>query len=392
MAIHSVEPNGIRNTTAAVGSNTAHMGNHHGLGQLVSALNGQVTANGTGTTATDQAPKLQNGNDTSKSTAESKLPIYRTLFSSSLLRSSTRTIPPSPWAPACHRLVDHVTRDVDSWFLDNWPFPNDNARQGFVNAGFSRVTCLYYPLAKDDRIHFACRLLTILFLVDDILEHMSFEDGEAYNARLMPIARGDVLPDRTIAVEFMFYDLWESMRAHDKELADEVLEPTFVFMRAQTDKARKEIIEIGQYLEYREKDVGKALLSALMRFVMDLHLTAAELEEIKPAEKNCAKHISIVNDIYSWEKELKQSKASQEEGSYLCSAVRVLADSTGLDVEAGKACLWTMVREWELKHEILCSEQHVSTPYNKAKLLYLKGLEYQMSGNELWSRTTPRYM
>lgn len=48
------------------------------------------------------------------------------------------------------------------------------------------------------------------------------------------------------------------MRAHDKNLADEVLEPVFTFMRAQTDKARLEINELGQYLEYREKDVGKA--------------------------------------------------------------------------------------------------------------------------------------
>lgn len=48
------------------------------------------------------------------------------------------------------------------------------------------------------------------------------------------------------------------MRACDKDLADEVLEPTFTFMRAQTDKARLKINELGQYLEYREKDVGKA--------------------------------------------------------------------------------------------------------------------------------------
>ena len=102
---------------------------------------------------------------------------------------------------------------------------------------------------------------------------MSFEDGEAYNDNLMPIARGDVQPNRTqnanvsehllnltgdIPVEWMMYDLWESMRLCDRALANEVLEPTFVFMRAQTDKLRLEITELGQYLEYREKDVGKA--------------------------------------------------------------------------------------------------------------------------------------
>lgn len=74
----------------------------------------------------------------------------------------------------------------------------------------------------------------------------------------MPIMRGDVLPDRKIPVEWMMYDLWEHMRALDKELADDVLEPTFTFMRAQTDKDRLSIVGMGPYLVYREKDVGKA--------------------------------------------------------------------------------------------------------------------------------------
>lgn len=104
---------------------------------------------------------------------------------------------------------------------------------------------------------------------------MSFADGEAYNAKLMPISRGDVSPDRKHSIspnrkivthrksqgskpeEFILYDLWESMRAEDRELANEVLEPMFAFMKAQTDKVRVTIQELGRYLEYRENDIGK---------------------------------------------------------------------------------------------------------------------------------------
>lgn len=60
---------------------------------------------------------------------------------------------------------------------------------------------------------------------------MSFEDGERYNDRLMPIMRGDVLPDRTKPAEWIMYDMWEGMRACDRKLANDVLEPTFTFMR-----------------------------------------------------------------------------------------------------------------------------------------------------------------
>ncbi|KAM4057643.1 aristolochene synthase prx2 [Hirsutella rhossiliensis] len=317
------------------------------------------------------------------------VPIYASL---SVKRYAVQSPPPSTWVHACHHLVGLVSQETDDWFLQNWPFPNDKARHKFVAAGYSQLTCLYYPLARDDRIHFACRLLAILFLLDDLLEDMSFDEGEKYNATLILIARGDVLPNRAVPAEYMFYDLWESMRTHDKDLANEVLEPTFVFMRAQTDRSRKEISELGQYLEYRERDVGKALLSALMRFVMGLHLTVDDIEEVKLVERNCAKHISVVNDIFSWEKELRQSEKSSQDGSVLCSAVKVLADSTSLGAEASKTCLWTMVREWEVKHEVLCAELCMDAGMaSELKVLYLKGLEYQMSGNEYWSRTTPRY-
>ncbi|OCL11144.1 Aristolochene synthase [Glonium stellatum] len=301
--------------------------------------------------------------------------------------------PVSFWKPLCHPRAEEVAREVDGYFLDHWKFPNAKAEKTFVKAGFSRVTCLYFPLAKDDRIHFACRLLTVLFLIDDVLEDMSFAEGEAYNEKLIPISRGDVLPDRSIPAEYILYDLWESMRAHDKELADEILEPTFTFMRAQTDRARLKINELGEYLKYREKDVGKALLSALMRFSMDIHLSAGELESMAPLERNCAKQISVVNDIYSWEKELHASENGHREGSALCSAVKVLADETMLDIPATKRVLWSMAREWEFVHDKMCAEKLASPEgCSRAVQDYMKGLEYQMSGNELWSKTTPRYI
>lgn len=93
--------------------------------------------------------------------------------------------PSSLFQPLCHPRVDEVTKEVDGYFLKHWPFPNEIARKKFVAAGFSRVTCLYFPKALDDRIHFACRLLTVLFLID----------GKIYTLRL----GRDPRPDSRIA-------------------------------------------------------------------------------------------------------------------------------------------------------------------------------------------------
>ncbi|KAI4217473.1 MAG: hypothetical protein LQ351_000068 [Letrouitia transgressa] len=302
---------------------------------------------------------------------------------------------PSRFKALCHPREPEVTEEVDGYFIDNWGFENEAAIQKFRDAGFSRVTCFYFPKALDDRIHFGCRLLTVLFLIDDLLEDMSLEDGKAYNENLIPISRGDVLPDRTKPAEFILYDLWESMRAHDRELADEILEPVFTFMRAQVDPARTDgsVRELGPYLEYREKDVGKALLAALMRYTMALHITPEELDSVEEIEKNVSKHLSVVNDIFSWEKEVLASRSGHVEGSALCSSVQVMAAEAEIETGAAKRVLWSMCREWERRHVELeaAKKKEKPTPSN-AVFTYIKGLEYQMSGNEAWSETTKRYV
>ncbi|TRX98015.1 hypothetical protein FHL15_001225 [Xylaria flabelliformis] len=252
-----------------------------------------------------------------------------------------------------HPRMQEVIDEVDGYFLQHWPFPNAKAREKFVAAGFSRVTCLYFPKALDDRIHFACRLLTVLFLVDDMLENMSLKEGEQYNQRLMDLSRGDATPDRSIAVEFIIYDLWQSMRSHDSTMANEILEPVFVFMRAQTDSTRMKPMNLGEYFEYRERDVGKALLGSLMCYSMAL--------KISPKELNAAR------------------------------CVEILSRDTNLRILATKRVLYYMCREWELayKQEVTRVLQHDDTPALRA---YLHGLELQMTGNEEWSKSTERYL
>lgn len=74
--------------------------------------------------------------------------------------------PASRFTARIHPLEAKISAEVNGFFLEHWPFGNEKARKKFVAAGFSRVTCFYYPVALNDRIGFACRLLTLLFLID----------------------------------------------------------------------------------------------------------------------------------------------------------------------------------------------------------------------------------
>ncbi|KAF2449305.1 Aristolochene synthase from penicillium Roqueforti [Karstenula rhodostoma CBS 690.94] len=301
-------------------------------------------------------------------------------------------IPASAWSPRCHPLVAPVTQEVNEYFLSRWSWPNERSKKVFVAADFSRVTCLYFPLSRNDRIALACKLLAVLFLVDDELEEMSLEEGKAYNDSLIATSKGEIPVDPSKPAQVILQDIWQGMREHDYELANSVLEPTFTFMRAQTDKERLNMKGLGNYLKYRERDVGKALLSALMKFSMDIMLSPSQSALVKQLEHNCSRQISIVNDIYSYEKEVKASLEMNTEGAVLCSAVSIFSDEAGMDIEASKRVLWGMVREWEHIHDRLVVEAIKTESVDEGVLRsYVKGLEYQMSGNELWSKTTPRY-
>jgi aristolochene synthase len=220
---------------------------------------------------------------------------------------------------------------------------------------------------------------------------MSLEEGKKYNDALMPVMAGEKLPDHSSPEQSMMHELWEGMRACDRELADDLLEPTFEFMRAQTAPIRLHLTSLGQYLLYREEDVGLKLLCSMQRFSMGVYLTPAQLKSVELIEKNASKHISVVNDIYSFNKELLQNAASKKEGSVLCTAVKVVADECAFHFDAAKRVLWLTCREWELVHQRLEAQRKGEEGFTPELAQYVKGLELLMSGNEVWSATTPRY-
>lgn len=128
-----------------------------------------------------------------------------------------------------------------------------------------------------------------------------------------------------------------------------------------------------------------------MRFSMALHVTVEDLDLLKPLDRNCSKHLSVINDIWSYEKEVLAAETLHPEGGVLCSAVDILVNAADIPPLAAKRVLYTLSREWELVHEVIARE--IATQRDtEAIATYMKGLELQMSGNEAWSRTTLRYL
>ncbi|KAI1635180.1 Aristolochene synthase [Biscogniauxia mediterranea] len=296
----------------------------------------------------------------------------------------------SIFKPLCHPLYPKISKEENEFFLKHWNFPDEDSRRKFVAADFCRFSCLSYPLTLEDRSALCCKLITLLFLVDDQIDLTSLEDAQEYNERLILIARGVQKPDRSIPAEWIMWDIWEEMRAVDAELAHKLEEPTFIFLRAQVDKTRLDTGDLATYFQFREKDIGTELVCALMNFGMGIHMTDEEWRLALPVASNFGRNLLCLNDVYSYEKEVRVQDEGKQEGGVLVSAVPIVAKLVQVDIESAKRIIWMMCREWETNHHRLVAEILKEHP-SPAIEAFCKGIEYQYSGNELWSHETPRY-
>ncbi|TDZ27568.1 Aristolochene synthase [Colletotrichum spinosum] len=179
------------------------------------------------------------------------------------------------------------------------------------------------------------------------------------------------------------------MEILDIRLAHDLMEPMFDFWCSQTDRSRLEKKGIAGYLRYRERDVAAQLLLALQRFSQGIYLSKEELESTADIEVLFSRHISVVNDVASWDKECRAEREIDAQGSVVSNIVQVLSDDCGFSPESTKAVLWAMCEEWS-KMVDECVAKRIDEGCSDSLRKYLDGLKMQMCGNELWSRTTFR--
>jgi aristolochene synthase len=135
------------------------------------------------------------------------------------------------------------------------------------------------------------------------------------------------------------------------------------------------------------------LYTALIRFGANLHFKKNELESLSALESAAFRHMGVINDIYSWEREWRVFQENQTDGSQPLSAIYVLAKETGLSFTACKRLMYSYCRELELSIKKIRDDLRDDSIINMTPKMdmYIKGLEYFMCGNELWSQWTPRY-
>ncbi|KAL8838626.1 MAG: hypothetical protein Q9170_002072 [Blastenia crenularia] len=299
--------------------------------------------------------------------------------------------PPTIFPIKCHPKTDEVCSKLDEYFYTNWPWKDEATGQKFLRSETNRWACLALPHARDDRIYDSVRVNTLLFLLDDVAEDLSISEGQDLYKRLIPLALGKTLPNRSDPYEWITYDTWASMRAMDAELTEVVWQGALLCITAQVDEARMKCPDMGSLLKHRAKEAGIAFVAAVLRFSQGLHLSASEISSIQSLHTLYALLGVTVNDVLSFDKEFRAyNLSSNTEGAHMLNMTLALANDTGLPYPASKRVLWTLCREWEGQWMNSMSERR-KEGVSDDLAEYLDGMEYVLGGNEWWSWRTERY-
>ncbi|KAL8689520.1 MAG: hypothetical protein Q9218_004831 [Villophora microphyllina] len=180
------------------------------------------------------------------------------------------------------------------------------------------------------------------------------------------------------------------MRATDAELTEVVWQGALLCITAQVDEARMKCPDMGSLLKHRAKEAGIAFVAAVLRYSQSIHLTPSDLTLISPLHTLYALLGVTVNDILSFDKEVRHQRDCLSEGAFILNMTQALANDTELPHAASKRVLWILCREWEIQWGLIVQDIKAKGVSSNL-MLYIEGMEYVLGGNEWWSWRTERY-
>jgi len=127
---------------------------------------------------------------------------------------------------------------------------------------------------------------------------------------------------------------------------------------------------------------------------MDLRLTPSTLASIHDIEISYSRLGIVVNDIHSFDKEVRAYAQNPTDTGKVLNMVAMQAQETGVSFASAKRVLWVLCREWEVLHLEMVKKRESDMDRgeeDEALKVYMKGLELILGGNEKWSEYTQRY-
>ncbi|KAL8951635.1 MAG: hypothetical protein Q9222_002396 [Ikaeria aurantiellina] len=216
---------------------------------------------------------------------------------------------------------------------------------------YGRFSIYLFPDADLDRAKLLAQSIILVFIFDDLWESSSPQEIESLRSDFVALLQGN---RQTSTVSTPLERIIDAFRngllAADQDAGNggvEILE-TFVQFCNHTEPPRQGFRSMSEYLDYRWEDVANGFTWSCAKFAIKCSADQ-DNPQLRRLLRYLGDHISIANDIASYEKEKRAFDKGK--ASAMINIVDVIVQLEHIDVKAAK-CL-AYARQLLIENDIL---------------------------------------
>ncbi|KAI9933032.1 hypothetical protein ASPWEDRAFT_166682 [Aspergillus wentii DTO 134E9] len=249
-----------------------------------------------------------------------------------------------------------------------------------------------FPAASKTRAEIMAKANVLIFMHDDVIEsHLANEGTTIIDDALVNLQSENVPIEK---VEWKNNIFGQFAREALEE--DPVTGPEYVYSVLQwADYTRNNsathslrFSTFGDYLGFRIRDFAVEFIVASLKFTCEAPLSETEIEPLKSAGNLYIAHFALTNDLYSYDKEARESA---EHGSAVVNGVQVLQDLLCVSPSTAKILLRTLLLDIEKRLYDEYEALVINKELNDNQLRYARGMIESLAGNIFYSATCFRY-
>ncbi|KAK0716713.1 hypothetical protein B0T21DRAFT_375386 [Apiosordaria backusii] len=263
-------------------------------------------------------------------------------------------IPPSILSEAVlHPDHEQIDRDVMAYLVNTWEWPSEKHKQAFISWKLSEVVLFMFPTGETERVKLACELLLLGFLMDgqspftlpithkdttnnlaDHFDKQTLSTNAAIVSSLHTLVSSPTTFIPKTNIDTMHANLFAKFSTYPNSAP--ILEAYLAMLDCHCIPSRggpSSLSSLKEYLIFRETDVGMPICVELLYWTdpsLSSTITAQERQVLRPLEKLANYHVSILNDVFSFEREWKASQRNNKGGA-LVNGVAVLVCTCKID-------------------------------------------------------------
>ncbi|KAI9040026.1 terpene synthase family protein [Aspergillus affinis] len=246
------------------------------------------------------------------------------------------------------------------------------------------------PNSPRDRIEAIAKLWMLLWTHDDVVEYSPEQAGSTVVddmiGSLLRVARGfeDLSGNEACAT----FKLTTELLDLPGGLMQTLLETFEDFLVFTSKHQRSRFEGLRDFLDYRMIDIAMTLILASVRLGNGLDLNRQQLEPLRHIIDLTSDHITLVNDLYSFDKE---KRAAVTEGALLLNTVNYLEQALSVSSPFAKDLTLRLILDIESKLQDELGLISQTETLSESQVRYAHALVECASGNWLFSITSIRY-